>query len=1094
MIKIKVALKKLFSDDLDIQQRLLNLILFVTILGGIPALLISELLGISIYGNLIIAILILIVCFTLWLANVKNKPNMAAIILVIMANVFLFPIMYFLEGGYASSMMLWMALGLVFDFLLLKGFVCYILYGLNAFIFVSCLFLELKYPQLVHLLSSREVIVCDIAQSLIIITCIFGAIFKYQSYAYEKQKISIMNQADELVHTLENLKKANMAKNEFLANMSHEIRTPINSIFGHNEMIMRESKENETIQYATNIQAASKMLLSIVNDILDYADIENGNVKLTTSEYSIQCLLNDIITYEKSNACKKNLEFRLAIDENLPQKLFGDSVRLAQIFDNLISNAIKYTQNGFVEVCIKWEKTDDKSGVMSVDVKDSGIGIKKEDIDKVSELFNRFDKSKNQHIQGIGLGLTIVCRLLELMGSSLNIESIYGKGSKFSFSIKQDIVDETPIGKINIGEKPNPLNRVANQTSLVAPNANILTVDDNDINLKLFKDILKNTRINIDTAQNGKECLKMMAQKDYDLIFLDHMMPVLDGIETLKEIRENEKWKSIPVIVLTANAVFGSKENYLKEGFDDYISKPIIGKELENMIKKYLPPNLIMSESEIEQTKESIVCNVNNATKDHDTLLEQLSFLDVSLGFSYCCNSEEFYKEMLISYIDSNKYDDITQFYKNYDWENYRIQVHALKSTSLLIGAVEISEKAKALEEAAKQNNLDYIFEYNDKMLEKYKELLENLKNVLTVPEVDKKNVTDDKSKIYHILVVDDDIMNLRIAEKILQKQFCISKVTSGKEALEFLEKEIPDLILLDIHMVNMSGFEVMEILKADERYNEIPVVLLTADNESETEIKGFRAGADDFISKPFVADVMLQRINRILQLNNLKKNLQSEVKRQTKEIEDRRIEVEKLSLQMVIALAGTIDAKDKYTNGHSIRVAKYSREIAFRLGLNEKDQENVYYAALLHDIGKIGIPDEIINKTSSLNNEEYALIKKHTTIGADILKNISLMPEIEIGAKWHHERYDGKGYPDGLKETEIPWVARIIGVADAYDAMTSNRSYRKAFPQNVIRAEIEKGKGTQFDPDIADIILEIIDEDKEYQLREFNNQILTIP
>ena len=336
-----------------------------------------------------------------------------------------------------------------------------------------------------------------------------------------------------------------------------------------------------------------------------------------------------------------------------------------------------------------------------------------------------------------------------------------------------------------------------------------------------------------------------------------------------------------------------------------------------------------------------------------------------------------------------------------------------------------------------------------------------------------------------HILVVDDDAMNLRIAEKILKRKFHVDSVDSGEKALDFLKDRHPDLILLDLHMPGMNGFEVMKQLQADDSYRGIPVIFLTADDDREIEIRCFKEGALDFITKPFTADIVIQRVSRIVQLNRLQKNLQQEVEKQTWRAEARRRKVERMSLQIMRTLAGTIDAKDKYTNGHSTRVAEYAREIAKRTGKSEKEQEDIYYMGLLHDIGKIGIPDEIINKTSKLTEEEYEIIKTHPVIGSDILKNISELPNIGIGARWHHERYDGRGYPDKLKGEEIPEVARIIGVADAYDAMTSKRSYRDVLPQEVVRGEIEKGKGTQFDPYFADVMLTIIDEDTEYRMRE---------
>lgn len=343
-------------------------------------------------------------------------------------------------------------------------------------------------------------------------------------------------------------------------------------------------------------------------------------------------------------------------------------------------------------------------------------------------------------------------------------------------------------------------------------------------------------------------------------------------------------------------------------------------------------------------------------------------------------------------------------------------------------------------------------------------------------------------SEKQRILVVDDDSMNLRFAKRMLGDHYEISCVSSGSEALATIGDFMPHLALLDLHMPEMNGYELLAEIRKIPEFEDLPVVFLTADNDRETEIQVFKAGALDYIQKPFIADVVLHRLNRILDLKRLQSSLQDEVEKQTAELSESRRKVTNLSLQVVTTLASTIDAKDKYTNGHSIRVAKYSRELGRRMGKSPQELEEIYFIAMLHDIGKIGIPDAIINKTSKLTDEEYSTIKTHPGIGAEILKNISEMPNMEIGAHWHHERYDGRGYPDGLKGTDIPEIARIIAVADAYDAMTSRRSYRSALPQEVVRGEIEKGKSLQFDPQIADMMLDMIDDDRNYAMRDEGN------
>ncbi len=338
-----------------------------------------------------------------------------------------------------------------------------------------------------------------------------------------------------------------------------------------------------------------------------------------------------------------------------------------------------------------------------------------------------------------------------------------------------------------------------------------------------------------------------------------------------------------------------------------------------------------------------------------------------------------------------------------------------------------------------------------------------------------------------HILIVDDDAPDRELLRSVLKTEADVSEVTNGGEAIAWLAENRTDLMLLEYDMDGLNGLEVLRRMQEITPLKNVPVVLLTSDASDElaaTE-EGLRIGAVDFIRKPFAPPVLLLRVRRILQFEYLRQNLEYEVAAQTKLARDRLTASQKLFHETVLALAKTIDAKDEYTRGHSERVAKYARQIAERAGESPERQEQIYQMGLLHDIGKIGIPGTIINKTSRLSDEEYAVIKSHTTIGAGILRMIEEFPELSIGARSHHERYDGRGYPEGLTGDAIPKAARMIAVADAYDAMTSTRSYRAALSQAVVRAEIEKGKGSQFDPELADLMLAMIDDDTAFTMHD---------
>ncbi|MDE5933209.1 MAG: diguanylate cyclase, partial [Lachnospiraceae bacterium] len=320
------------------------------------------------------------------------------------------------------------------------------------------------------------------------------------------------------------------------------------------------------------------------------------------------------------------------------------------------------------------------------------------------------------------------------------------------------------------------------------------------------------------------------------------------------------------------------------------------------------------------------------------------------------------------------------------------------------------------------------------------------------------------------ILIVDDDRMNLVTAQKFLMEEYKVVGVNSGKQAFKYLMKFRPDLILLDIFMPEIGGFEVMELLQENKDWCKIPVIFLTADRKTETESKCFQMGAHDFITKPFEPGIMLNRIRRAIELDGYRKDLQRRLEEKTRE-------VELVTIQAITTVANTIDAKDDYTKGHSIRVAYYSEALARKIGWSEEEVQNIHYIALLHDIGKIGVPDSVLNKPFKLTNVEFELIKNHTVMGAEILKDIKMFPHVSVGAKYHHERFDGRGYPSGLKGDEIPLVARIIGIVDSYDAMTSNRVYRKRLQDEMVKQELLRGKGTQFDPYLVDQFMELLEE-----------------
>ncbi len=394
--------------------------------------------------------------------------------------------------------------------------------------------------------------------------------------------------------------ESNRAKSNFLANMSHEIRTPMNAIVGLDEMILREAKDSRVIRYAADIKSAGKTLLSIINDILDLSKIESGKMELVNVDYDLSQVLNDVFNMTSSKAVDKKLSFELNAEDSMPSVYHGDEIRIRQIMLNLINNAIKYTEEGGVTVNVSYDRPFD---MMKITVSDTGMGIRREDISRLFSSFQRLDETRNRNIEGTGLGLNITKRLVELMNGTIDVESEYGSGSTFTVKITQVAVDDSPLGDYRERAGDTAVNEGEFIPSLFAPKAKILVVDDNDMNLDVFCDLLRDTRIKITTAMSGPECIEKLMKERFDAVLLDQMMPGMSGTETLNKIREKELAGSTPFIVLTADAISGARQMYIDEGFDDYVSKPVIYDELESVLLEHIDESLLLSREEADRIR-----------------------------------------------------------------------------------------------------------------------------------------------------------------------------------------------------------------------------------------------------------------------------------------------------------------------------------------------------------------------------------------------------------------------------------------------------------------------------------------------------------
>lgn len=510
------------------------------------------------------------------------------------------------------------------------------------------------------------------------------------------------------------VEKAEKARDIFLANMSHELRTPINTILGLNELILRESQEEAVKEYARDIRQAGNILLALVSDILDFSKLEADKMELTEGIYDVSSLLNDLINSISVQQRRKKLDLVLEIAEDIPYKLFGDEIHIRQIVGNLLSNAVRYTEKGRITLHVSWKELPKDSVEMYVIVKDTGIGIKDEDIPKLFNAFQRMDSTVRSKEDRTGLGLAITQRLIEMMGGKLEVQSVYGKGSAFSFRIVQKVVDRTPLGNFEKQYKDSLRSIEDYHEKFIAPMGRILIVDDNAMNLAVAQGLLKGTRLQIDVAASGEECLELIKRKTYHLICMDHMMPVMDGVQTLHAIRalEGNPSRDIPVIALTANAVAGARELYLKEGFQDYLTKPIDADKFENMLIEYLPSNVVYMTNnrnisdEYEQTQDE-------GDGEFDIRESQLYLMGFNLrnGLRYMGGDKALYGKVLRDFhsILQEKETALKDFLQKGDMPGYTIIVHSLKGNARNVGADDLADEAFELEKMAKAGQLEDV-------------------------------------------------------------------------------------------------------------------------------------------------------------------------------------------------------------------------------------------------------------------------------------------------------------------------------------------------------------------------------------------------
>lgn len=581
---------------------------------------------------------------------------------------------------------------------------------------------------------------------------------------------------------------ANNAKTQFLASISHEIRTPINAVLGMNEMILRESREKEVVSYASEVKRAAKSLLNIINDLLDITKIEAGKLTVIPVEYSLASLINDIRTMFELKAAEKRLKFKIEIIGGLPSTVIGDDVRVKQVLINILNNAIKYTENGSVTLTV----SAPQAGSISFCIKDTGIGIKPEDIEKLYTPFQRVDEKRNRNIEGTGLGLSITMQLLELMNSRIDVQSVYGEGSTFSFVLPQPTANATPLNTAVLFSA-EPVSEKQYKVSHQAPDAKLLIVDDSEMNRRVISGLLKETKIQIFESESGEDCLKKTADCHFDLILMDHMMPGMDGIETLRAMRsrENDPCRTTPVVIVTANAVVGAKEAYLEAGFDDFLSKPIDPHKLEKMVFAKLDSTLIT-----DAPADSV--STEQPPERELPVIEGIDWSWANIHFP----SQSFLLDTVKLFVSRIKpeADALTRCFEQIDgndsFESYRTQVHSMKTSASTLGIVPLAGLAATLENAARAENSAVISTLHPVFIEKWLNYAAPLKQL--IPTVDSLSAAEHSDTVFEIL----DAVRAAAAEMDVD---ALDELSAKLDGFSFEEPQAASIEELKTDIINFN-------------------------------------------------------------------------------------------------------------------------------------------------------------------------------------------------------------------------------------------------------------------------------------------------
>jgi response regulator RpfG family c-di-GMP phosphodiesterase/signal transduction histidine kinase len=868
--------------------------------------------------------------------------------------------------------------------------------------------------------------------------------------------------------------QASQAKAEFLANMSHEIRTPMNAIIGMSHLALKADPSPRQRETLGKILNSSEHLLGILNDVLDLSKIEAGKVELEQVDFRLATVLGTVRDLIAHKAAAKGLDLAFQVDPGVPATLVGDPLRLGQVLINYVNNAVKFTGHGGIRVSVALLEDTRDDVQLHFAVRDSGIGLTEAEQARLFQSFHQADASTTRKHGGTGLGLAICKDLAGLMGGEVGVESQPGHGSTFWFRVR--------LPKSGLLAEAAP----AVEAAALPGHGRVLVVEDNEINQEIAVELLKDAGYDVDVAENGAVAVRMVGERSYGLVLMDVQMPVMDGLAATAEIRRMPGLAGLPILALTAGALKSDRERCLAAGMNGHIAKPIDPQVLRAEVARWVNPG----PTAVVQAQPTAALPVT------------ITGLDTVSGLKRVLGKEAFYLDLLRRFAAGQETApaQIRDRLETGDLDGAERLAHTTKGLLGNIGAGPLYRWATDLEGAIRQRRAPETLDALVDGLEvRMAELIRQLNHALPpgtgqppAAPVLEAGVAGKET----ILVVDDSPDNLALMAGLLQDRYWVQLAGSGEEAVRVAASEPPDLILLDIHMPGIDGYEVLARLKASPPAREVPVIFLTASSDVEDERKGLELGAVDFIAKPVSPAVLLSRVGNHLQLKRVRDLLKGhnaflelEVARRTREL----AAIQDVTIQAMASLAET---RDNETGGHIRRTQHYVRLLAgqlrnhprFSAFLTPETVDLLFKSAPLHDIGKVGIPDRILLKPGRLTSEEFEIMKRHTTLGREAIEAaerqlgtpmafLSLAKEI---AERHQEKWDGSGYPGGLAGEAIPIPARLMAVADVYDAIISKRVYKPAIAHEAATGIMVRGRGSHFDPDILDAFVAISEQFRE--------------